>query len=410
VACCVALALAAPLSAAPGRQFRSTTLLYETPTADVLPACALAISGDLTYPLVQTPHNANYPEADVNFLFSPVNGLNIGLTGYTFTDWVLDLKYQILGGGDPAKFGLAVGVYDIGLNEYVSPIGHGLDAVWPDWAYNQYLPRYNRQTERFSAYAVTGIPVTKFARLNLGLGRGRFVGYDTRSKYLNSDIFFDEYHQWAVALLGGVELYVLPKVALVAEASSRDLNTGIKGSFGPVSATVAWTKMEGLLFSKGDDRFGRFDVDLTWQVNDFCGRVASLIPRRVCVPPLEPVPPPEPSPVPIGPPRIPMGELKLEPIWFEWDKWDITPEAATALRRNADVLSAHPELKVILAGYASEEGTPEHNSRLSGRRAGAVFEHLKTLGVPAEQMRIRAHGESEGRPYSIHRAVYFEVE
>ncbi len=102
--------------------------MFDTPTADVLPRCALAISADVTYPLVQTPQNANYLEADANVRFSPVKGLDIGLTGYTFTDYVLDLKYQILGNGNPAKFGLAVGCYDIGLSEYISPIGDGLDA------------------------------------------------------------------------------------------------------------------------------------------------------------------------------------------------------------------------------------------------------------------------------------------
>jgi hypothetical protein len=167
------LAIAGPASAG----FNSPTLLYETPTTDVLPAGSIAISADMTYPLIQTPHNVNYPEADANVRFSPVKHLDFAVTAYTFKDYVLDARYQILG-GEPDRLGLAVGVYDVGLSSYVSPVGHGRDAAWPDWKYGMYVPRYDRPTERFSAFAVASIPVTQFARLHLGLGRGRFVGYD----------------------------------------------------------------------------------------------------------------------------------------------------------------------------------------------------------------------------------------
>jgi len=67
-------------------------------------------------------------------------------------------------------------------------------------------------------------------------------------------------------------------------------------------------------------------------------------------------------------------------------------------------------VRIVIAGHASEEGTVEHNLPLSGRRAKAAFEYLKSLGVPAEQMRTQAMGESEGRPYPIHRSAYFEIE
>ena len=74
------------------------------------------------------------------------------------------------------------------------------------------------------------------------------------------------------------------------------------------------------------------------------------------------------------------------------------------------MLLANPDTKVLIAGYASEEGPPEHNVPLSGRRAEAVYEYLKSRGVPAEQMRTKAMGEDPGRPLPIHRWVRFEIE
>jgi outer membrane protein OmpA-like peptidoglycan-associated protein len=404
VAAVALLALSATAWAMPN----SPTLLYQTPTADVLPAGALAISADGTFPLVSTSMNVNYPEADANIRFSPFRRLDFALTAYTFADYVLDVKYNVLG-DEPDRFGLAVGVYDIGLNSYVSPIGHDTANAWPDWKHK------SRTTERFSAFAVTSIPVTQSVRLHVGLGRGRFVGYATHSRYFNSDIFFNEYHQWAVALFGGVEVYLTPQVALVAEAGSRDFNTGVKVNYGAFTATVAWTKMEGLVFAKGEPngtaKFGRLEASLTCQFNNLSG-LSNLVPRFEprYRPPTEPVPPPpEPVEVPTGPAPSP-EELKLEPIWFNYDKWDITPEAAAALRRNAQKLLAHPDVKIVITGCASEEGTPEYNSLLSGRRAYAAFEYLKSLGVPGRQMRFKAQGESAGRPYPPHRTVYFEIE
>ena len=390
------LAIAGPASAG----FNSPTLLYETPTADVLPAGTLAISADVTYPLIQTHKNVNYLEADANVRFSPYRHLDFGLTAYTFADYVLDVKYQLVGEA-PDRFGLAVGVYDVGFNSYVSPIGHDTANVWPDWKYNIYLPRYNRQTERFSAFVVTSIPVTEFARLHLGLGRGRFVGYDIHSEYLNSDYFFREYHEWAFGLFGGVELFLTPQVALVAEASGRDMNTGVKVNRDVFTATVAWTRMEGLLLSKGDERFGSIEFGATYKLGSWTRQRPPEAPTR----PEELPPTPEVQPTP------PIADLlRLDPIWFEWDKWDITPRAAATLRRNADVLLAHPNAHVVINGHASEEGTPEYNFPLSGRRAKAAFDYLKSLGVPEQQMRYRPMGVSAGRPYPLHLAVYFEIE
>ena len=382
--------------AAPVKHY-SPTLLFDTPTADVLPAGSFAISADVTGPLVKTPKNTGWWEGDVNVRFSPVKHLDFAVTAYTFKDYVLDAKYQILG-GEPDRFGLAVGVYDVGLNSYVSPIGHGLEDAWPDWKYNEYLPRYNRTTENFSAFVVTCIPVMDIARLHLGLGRGRFVGYDSRSKYLNTDILFNEYHQWALALFGGAEVFVTPNVALVAEASSRDMNTGVKANFGPITAAVAWTKMEGLVFAKGDDRFGRIEFGATYRLGPWTRQ-------------REAPPQPEPPPSELEPEQPPIVQkLGLYAIWFNWDKSDITEVAAGTLRRNAEVILSHPEIKtVILSGYASEEGTLEHNLPLSGRRANAAFEYLKTLGVPAEKMLTQAKGEMAGRPLPLRRAVFFEI-
>jgi len=397
----VAFALLAFAGSAPALE-NSPTLLFDTPTADVLEAGRFAVSASVTGPLTNSPANVPWWEADANIRFSPVKRLDFALTAFTLKDYVLDAKYQ-LAGGEPEDFGLAVGVYDIGIHSYVSPIGNGPDAAWPDWRYYDSSNTYIRPYENFSAYAVASIPLASYLRAHLGLGRGRFVGYDGPNEFLNSDILSAEYHKWiAVALFGGVEVFVTPNVALVLEANTRDLNTGVKADFGPVSAAVAWKKMEGLLWAYEKRRFGRIELGATYKFGPVTRKPK---PEAPAWPQELPPPPPAETTPPI--PEV----LRLYPIWFMWDKWDITEVAAATLRRNADVILSHPEIKsVTLLGYASEEGTLEHNLPLSGRRANAALEYLKSLGVPAEKMTTRAMGESPGRPYPLHRAVYFEIE
>jgi outer membrane protein OmpA-like peptidoglycan-associated protein len=390
------VALAAPASAI----FNSPTLLFDTPTADVLPAGVLTISADVTGPLTQTSRNVPYWEGNANVRFSPFRNFDFAVTAYTLKDYVLDLRYRLVG-GEPDRFALALGIYDIGFNKYVSPLGHGLDAAWPDWQYDKSKEWYNRPMENFSAFAVASIPLASFIRLHLGLGRGRFVGYDGPNQYMNTDEFTRQFHEWAVALFGGVQVFIAPDVALVAEANTRDFNSGVEANFGPFTAIAAWTKMEGLLRATKGAEFGRVELGASYKLDL----------RRPEPPPSAPTPTtplPEPPPPPVA--TLIPDKPGLIPIWFGWDKSDITAIAEATLRKNAEVLLAHPDMKIIITGYASEDGSPEHNLPLSGRRAQAAFEFLKSMGVPAGQMRYQAKGESEGRPLPMHRSVYFSLE
>jgi len=265
----------------------------DTPTADVMPAGALAIAPNVTFSLVDSPRDPGW-EGGSSVRVAPLKGLEVALTAYTPRDYVLGLTYQLVSGRfdrvgllklfhvlDPWKtrqavetaqhLSLAFGVYDVGTHGHVSPIGRDTVA-WSDWQYySNDGSKYIRPLENLSAFVVTSIPITGSARVSVGLGRGRFVGYDGINDYLNTDVFFDDYHQWTFGLFGGFELYVTPEIALCVEANSRDANAGIKGFYGPVSVQVSVCKLEGLIHS-GEERFGRLAIDVGWQFENLFGR------------------------------------------------------------------------------------------------------------------------------------------
>jgi hypothetical protein len=259
----VVLALLVITVPAPGHWDR-TALLVNVPTADVLPEGSLALSASGSVRnWYDTPEQYDGFEAGAAVRFAPVDRLELALTAYTLKDYVLGASYRLIDASGGA--GLAIGVHDIGWNNYVSPVGSGPDNAWPDWKYNL------RPYENFSLFAVMSFPLAEFARLHFGAGRGRYVGYD-RGRYINTDLFFDEPHQWAFGLFGGLEVNFGRHVSLVAELDGRDINAGLKFTFDQVSAAVAMTKIEGFTSEPAESRFGRFDAMVSYQFDNLYRR------------------------------------------------------------------------------------------------------------------------------------------
>lgn len=63
-------------------------------------------------------------------------------------------------------------------------------------------------------------------------------------------------------------------------------------------------------------------------------------------------------------------------VLFDFDKADIKPESAAALREMAKLLQDQPKLNVAIVGHTDNVGTLEHNLSLSERRAQAVVQTL----------------------------------
>jgi outer membrane protein OmpA-like peptidoglycan-associated protein len=87
-----------------------------------------------------------------------------------------------------------------------------------------------------------------------------------------------------------------------------------------------------------------------------------------------------------------------ESIFFDFDKSDLKPkgkEALKAYREQAKGLLSSAS-KIKISGHTDNIGTAEYNLGLSQRRADAVAEYLKSLGVDPAKMDIK--GEGLARP------------
>ena len=84
-------------------------------------------------------------------------------------------------------------------------------------------------------------------------------------------------------------------------------------------------------------------------------------------------------------------------VFFDWDKSDITPEAASILDSAVTAYGNCANVPVMLAGYADRSGTPKYNQGLSERRNTSVRSYLNARGIPDGSISSQAFGETNPR-------------
>jgi peptidoglycan-associated lipoprotein len=89
----------------------------------------------------------------------------------------------------------------------------------------------------------------------------------------------------------------------------------------------------------------------------------------------------------------------LEDVFFDTDRYDLTPAARETLAKNAAWLQQYPTISILVEGHCDERNTREYNLALGERRARAVQEYLALLGVPQERIQIISYGEE--RPFAL---------
>src|SRR6516164_355890 len=97
-------------------------------------------------------------------------------------------------------------------------------------------------------------------------------------------------------------------------------------------------------------------------------------------------PPAPPPPLPPAPPPPPPQKVFL--VFFDWDKYNITPEGEKIIELAAQQYKAGGSVKLQVTGYTDTTGSYAYNQRLSERRANAVAGRLAALGVARGDMAV----------------------
>jgi len=83
----------------------------------------------------------------------------------------------------------------------------------------------------------------------------------------------------------------------------------------------------------------------------------------------------------------------LKDAYFDFDRYDLSTEARTVLRANADWLKSNPGARVEIEGHCDDRGTNEYNLALGAKRAQSAREYLTSLGIAANRLSTISYGE-----------------
>ena len=114
-------------------------------------------------------------------------------------------------------------------------------------------------------------------------------------------------------------------------------------------------------------------------------------------PPPPAPPPPPPAPPPPPPPAQVVCNKGPYIVFFDWDKSDVTPEAATILDSAIGAYANCESVPIMLAGYTDRSGSTQYNMGLSERRNASVRSYLTARGIPDGAITSQAFGESNPR-------------
>lgn len=88
-------------------------------------------------------------------------------------------------------------------------------------------------------------------------------------------------------------------------------------------------------------------------------------------------------------------EIILKPIYFEFNKSNITSQGAAELDKLVYIMSQNDKLIIFAKSHTDSRGSDEYNLKLSERRAKATIQYIISKGISADRISGKGYGESE---------------
>ena len=94
---------------------------------------------------------------------------------------------------------------------------------------------------------------------------------------------------------------------------------------------------------------------------------------------------------------IEVGQVvRLNNVFFDFDKWDLRGESFLELNRVVKLLTENPSVEIEMSAHTDSKGSDEYNFKLSDNRARSVMEYIISKGI--DPGRITSHGYGETVP------------
>jgi peptidoglycan-associated lipoprotein len=128
---------------------------------------------------------------------------------------------------------------------------------------------------------------------------------------------------------------------------------------------------------------------------------------------------------PVAPPAPPEGDMgsdaafhqNVQDAFFDFDSYELRPDAQAAISKAAAYLAAHPAIRVLIGGFADERGSAEYNLALGENRANAARTALVNAGIAPGRLRVISFGkekqfctESNEECWQLNRRAQFTID
>lgn len=87
--------------------------------------------------------------------------------------------------------------------------------------------------------------------------------------------------------------------------------------------------------------------------------------------------------------------VTMDNVFYEFGKWDLTPESETSLNQLVKLLNDNPNITIELAAHTDMKGDSITNQRLSEKRAQSVVNYLIANGIEAERLTPVGYGKTK---------------
>ena len=88
-----------------------------------------------------------------------------------------------------------------------------------------------------------------------------------------------------------------------------------------------------------------------------------------------------------------LKELQIADINFDFDKYNLKPEAQEILKKGAPAYLKYRDYKLVVEGHCDERGTAEYNLALGEKRATEAAKYLADLGIDKARIKTISYGK-----------------
>lgn len=86
--------------------------------------------------------------------------------------------------------------------------------------------------------------------------------------------------------------------------------------------------------------------------------------------------------------------ILIENIYYDYDKWNIRPDAAIELDKIVHLLTENPQIIIELGSHTDSRGTDSYNQSLSQKRAESAVQYIVDNGITKDRITAKGYGET----------------